>query len=89
MKTVSVRVNLAHDGLRRGAVVQLADTADLRRRIAKGYLSRTETTEWHKTAKESTSDPTELSPSLSMEPSELSGDPNSESTDTGPMPSES
>jgi hypothetical protein len=55
------KVNTAHDSMPRGLKVFLEDTEDVARRVARGYLARTEPPTWQRDKKESTTDQTELS----------------------------
>lgn len=84
------KVGTAHDGMERGLIVELKDTADVKKRVAKGYLERTGEPAWsQRKRKASTTTPTGPSISPSTEPSVTFGGPSFESSDIGRSNSES
>jgi hypothetical protein len=58
------KITTPHDGMHRGLVVELKDTADVKKRVARGYLKklpRTEAPDWQTKQKGSISTSTEPS----------------------------
>lgn len=83
------RVKIAHDGMARGLVVEFRDTADVKRRVAKGYLIRTEAPPWQQNKKASNLKATEPSNLSSPELSATSDDLSSGNFEGGLNSSES
>lgn len=51
-------VTVAHDRMERGLEVWLEDTDDVARRVARGYLARTEPPQWQENKRASLTTPT-------------------------------